>query len=82
MDLPREPISADARLEAAAISIKMIAAKSHDIAPYIDIVARRFAVEQTALRDAIGTHAVERTYERIHANDLPESRRANARSAA
>jgi hypothetical protein len=73
--------SPDDRLEAAAISIKMIAAKAPDIAPYIDVVAHRFAVEETALRAAIGTRATERTYERIHANAVPGSRPASRTAA-
>jgi hypothetical protein len=63
--------SPDDRLEAAAISIKMIAANAPDITPYIDVVMERFAVEETALRAAVGARATERTYERIHANAMP-----------
>jgi hypothetical protein len=73
--------SSNERLEAAAIAIKMIAANAQDIAPYLDVVARRFAVEEFALRDAIGTRAITRTYERIHANAVPD-RPANARPTA
>lgn len=78
MDRP----SPDDRLEAAAIAIKMIAARAQDVAPYLELVARRFAVDETALRDAIGTRATERTYERIHGNTVPGRRHASARSAA
>jgi hypothetical protein len=72
--------SPDDRLEAAAIAIKMIAAKAQDVAPYLELVARRFAVDETSLRDAIGTRATERVYERIHGNTVPQH--ASARTAA
>jgi hypothetical protein len=78
MDRP----SPDDRLEAAAIAIRMIAAKAPDIAPYVEVVARRFSVDEKALRDAIGTRATELTYERIHGNAVPGRRHASARSAA
>lgn len=61
------------RLEAAAISLKMIAARDADIAPFVATMADRFSVDERALRGAFRSHATQRTYDRIHSNTEQES---------
>jgi hypothetical protein len=56
------------RLEAAAISLKMIAARDADISPFVATMAERFSVDERALRGAFGSPATQRTYDRIHSN--------------
>lgn len=56
------------RLEAAAIALKMIAAKTRDSTPYVPLMAERFAVDEAALRSALGSRATAQTYKRIHSN--------------
>jgi len=60
------------RLEAAAISLKMIAAKEPDGVPLVATMARRFGVEESALRGAVGSDATQLAYDRIHSNHRPE----------
>jgi hypothetical protein len=62
------PASFADRLEAAAISLRMIAAKAPDSAAYVLMMAQRFAVDEGALREAVGSRATERAYDRIHSN--------------
>jgi hypothetical protein len=56
------------RLEAAAISMKMIAVKAPGDAACFLMMAQRFAVDEAALREAVGSRATERAYDRIHSN--------------
>ena len=66
----RRPVaSLGERLEAAAISLKMIAARDSDIAPFVATMAERFSVDELALRGAFGSPATQRTYDRIHSNE-------------
>ena len=62
-----EPATLGARLEAAAISLKMIAA-SHMLAT----MAQRFGVDEWALRSEVSSRATQQTYDRIHSNSRPE----------
>jgi hypothetical protein len=64
---PETP-SLGARLEAAAISLKMIAAQNADIAPYLATIAERFSLDEGRLRRAVRSRATQRTYDRIHSN--------------
>jgi hypothetical protein len=56
------------RLEAAAISMKMIAVKAPGDAGCFPMMAQRFAVGEAALRQAVGSRATEQAYDRIHSN--------------
>jgi len=49
------------RLEAAAISLKMIAAKEPDGVPLVATMARRFGVEESALRGSRTTGSTRTT---------------------
>ena len=60
------------RLEAAAISLKMIAAKDPGAAPFLATMALRFGVDERALSGALRSRATQRTYDRIHSNSRPE----------
>lgn len=60
--------SPDALLEAAAISLKMIAAKHASSPSTIATIARRFAVDEEVLRRVVRSRATQRTYDRIHSN--------------
>jgi hypothetical protein len=71
MSAPEQP-SLGERLEAAAISLKMIAAKKRRVAPWFTTIASRFEVEEPALRRAFRSQATQQTYDRIHSNDRPE----------
>lgn len=70
MNVPERPSIGD-RLEAAAISLKMIAATDADIAPFVSTLAHRFSVDETALRGAARSHTTQRAYDRIHSNVEP-----------
>ncbi len=59
------------RLEAAAISIKMIAAKGPGAAPLVTMMALRFGVDEQVLHHAARSPATQRTYDRIHSNTQP-----------
>jgi hypothetical protein len=50
-----ETPSLGARLEAAAISLKMIAARNSDITPYVATMAERFSLDEGRLRRAVRT---------------------------
>ena len=63
--------SLGARLEAAAICLKMIAAQTTDIGTYMPTIAQRFTVDESDLRRAVGSAATQRTYDRIHSNVQP-----------
>jgi hypothetical protein len=63
-----ETPSLGARLEAAAISLKMIAARNSDIAPYVATMAERFSLDEGRLRRAVRSRSIQRTYDRIHSN--------------
>jgi len=68
--MKRRPVaSLGERLEAAAISLKMIAARDSDITPFVATMAERFSVDEGALRGAFGSGDTQRTYDRIHSND-------------
>ena len=69
----RSVASLGERLEAAAISLKMIAAKDPDVTPFVSTMAQRFSVDERALRWAFGSRATQRTYDRIHSNDETEA---------
>ena len=56
------------RLEAAAISIKMIAAKDPGAASVVAMMALRFGVDEQLLHSAARSRATQRTYDRIHSN--------------
>jgi hypothetical protein len=60
------------RLEAAAISLKMMAAKEPGGVPMVATMARRFGVDESALRGVFQSHATQLTYDRIHSNHWPE----------
>lgn len=60
------------RLEAAAISLKMIAAKEPDGVPLVATMARRFGVDEQALRGVVRSDATQLTYDRIHSNHRPD----------
>jgi hypothetical protein len=60
-----------ARLEAAAICVKMIAAQTPDTGTYMSTIAHRFTVEEDDLRRALRSAATQRTYDRIHSNVQP-----------
>ena len=64
----RSAASLAERLEAAAISLKMIAARDADITPFVTTMAERFSVDERALRGAFGSSATQLTYDRIHSN--------------
>ena len=66
-----EPPSRRERLEAAAISLKMIAAMEADTSPFVATLAHRFSVDEAALRGAARSRATQRTYDRIHSNAAP-----------
>ena len=70
---PRQVASIGERLEAAAISLKMMAARETDIAPFVATMAQRFSVDEHALRGAVGSSATQLTYDRIHSNDGSEA---------
>jgi hypothetical protein len=57
------------RLQAAAISMRMLAAKVPDSGAYLSTIAQRFAVDEPALRTAMGSQATDLVYERIHSNN-------------
>jgi hypothetical protein len=56
------------RVLAAAISMRMLAANVPDSTPYLSTIARRFAIDEPALRRAIRSRATDQAYERIHSN--------------
>lgn len=60
------------RLEAAAISLKMIAAQHRRMAPWFTTIAARFDVDERDLRGAVRNPATQQTYDRILSNDRPE----------
>jgi hypothetical protein len=66
--IPSETHSLGARLEAAAISLKMIAARDTDITPYLATMAERFSLDERRLHRAVRSRATQRTYDRIHSN--------------
>ena len=68
MTWPPASAAPEARLEAAALSIRMIAALAPDSGPYVPVLAHRFAVDEEALRDAVWSRAIDRAYNRIHSN--------------
>jgi len=59
------------RLEAAAISLKMIAAKDPGAASLVATMALRFGVDEHALRRVTQSPATQRSYDRIHSNTRP-----------
>ena len=61
-----------ARLEAAAISLKMIAAKEPAASHMLATMAQRFGVDERALRSEVSSRATQQTYDRIHSNVRPE----------
>ena len=63
-----EVASSAARLEAAAISLKMIAAQDSNVAPDVATVAHRFGIDEGRLRRAVRSRSTQRTYDRIHSN--------------
>lgn len=69
MNPPHETLSE--RLEAAAISLKMIAANNPDASSFIATLAVRFAVDEQALQHAAQSPALQQTYDRIHLEKRP-----------
>lgn len=67
-----KPATLGARLEAAAISLKMIAAKEPTAPPMLATMAQRFGVDERALRSEVSSSATQQTYDRIHSNIRPE----------
>jgi hypothetical protein len=61
-----EPATLGARLEAAAISLKMMAAKEPTASPMLATMAQRFGVDERALRSEVSSRATQQTYDRIH----------------
>ena len=69
---PPEYATLQERLEAAAISLKMMAANEPYGVPLVATMARRFGVDERALRGAVGSDSTQLTYDRIHSNHRPE----------
>ena len=59
------------RLEAAAISMKTIAAKDPGAASFLATLAFRFGVDEQVLHCAAQSPATQRIYDRIHSNTQP-----------